>query len=218
MTVRQRPADIGAADARRLGRSAGLELREARVGLGLGQRVVARAAGISTSQLGRLERGETSSPTLAQVCRVARAVGLAASLKLYPEGAPVRDAGQLGLLARLEKLLATPLRMRREVGLPIDGDTRAWDAMIVGADDACFGEGEVRLGDLQAIARRAALKLRDDPRGTAVILVVARTRHNSRVLREHREALRSQFPLDGLAIARALRAGRIPAASGIIVL
>lgn len=217
MPVRQRPADTGADTARRIGRSAGTELRDARRALSLAQRVVARAAGMSASQLGRLERGETREPTVAQLCRVAAALGLAASVKFYPEGSPVRDAGQLALFGRFEKLLAVPLRMPREVSLPIHGDTRAWDAMIVGSGEAGFAEGEVRLGDLQALSRRIDLKLRDDPRGTIVILVVARTRHNQRVLGEHREALRAQFPLDGAAIARALRAGRLPPASGIIV-
>lgn len=108
--------------------------------------------------------------------------------------------------------------MPREVGLPIGGDLRAWDAMVVGAGTMAFTEGESRLGDMQAIARRIDLKLRDDGRGSVVILVVARTRHNQRVLREHRETLRAQFPLDGAAIARALRDGRIPPASGIIML
>ena len=51
-----------------------------------------------------------------------------------------------------------------------------------------------------------------------MILVVNQTAHNRRVLAEHREALRAQFPLDGAAIARALREGRIPPASGIILL
>lgn len=86
------------------------------------------------------------------------------------------------------------------------------------AGATCFTEGETRLGDMQAIARRIEPKLRDDGRGTIVVLVVARTRHNLQVLREHRESLRARFLLDGAAIARALRAGRLPAASGIIVL
>ena len=218
MPVRQRPGDLGAADARRLARAVGTELREARIALGLSQRTVARAAGVSASQLGRLERDENRKPFLGLICRAARVLGLQTSLKLYPGGVPVRDAPQLALLARFEALLAAPLGMRREVPVPIEGDPRAWDAVIVGVAELCFTEGESRLGDMQAVARRIELKLRDDPRGSVVILVVARTRHNEQVLREHRESLRAQLPLDGAAIARALRAGRIPPASGIIVL
>jgi hypothetical protein len=51
-----------------------------------------------------------------------------------------------------------------------------------------------------------------------VILVVNQTAHNRRILGVHREALRGQFPLDGGAIARALRSGTVPAAAGIILL
>lgn len=64
------------------------------------------------------------------------------------------------------------------------------------------------------MTRRIALKTRDDPDAGVVILVVARTVHNRRVLAEHRESLRAQFPLDGAAIARELPAGRVPRESG----
>ena len=218
MPIRQRAGDLGANDARRLGRLAGTELREARLANGLSQRDVARAAGISASALGRLERAEVGRPAIGLVCRAARALGLSASLRLFAAGSPVRDAAHLALLDRLERILAAPLRLRREVALPIHGDLRAWDGVIDGPDGSCFGEGETRLGDMQALARRVELKVRDDPRGLVVILVVSRTAHNQRVLRDHREALRAQFPLDGAAIIRALRAGRLPAASGIVVL
>ena len=218
MPVRQRPADLGAADARRLTRSVATELRDARIALGISQRTIARASGISPSQLGRLERGDAPDPAIGVICRVARSLGLAASVKLYPAGVPVRDAAHLALFARFERLLAPPLRLIREVPLPIEGDLRAWDGAIGGAGRLCFTEGETRIGDTQAFARRTELKLRDDGRGTVVILLVARTRHNLEVLRASREALRALLPLDSAAIARALRDGRPPAASGIIVL
>jgi hypothetical protein len=57
-----------------------------------------------------------------------------------------------------------------------------------------------------------------ESRVAAVILIVNRGRHSRAVINEHRESLRAQFPLDGAAIARALRAGRIQPASGIIML
>ena len=79
-------------------------------------------------------------------------------------------------------------------------------------------DAESRLGDIQALQRRLELKLRDDPRSPVLILVVARTRHNVEVLRLHREALRALLPLDGAAITRALRAGRLPPASGLLVI
>jgi hypothetical protein len=51
-----------------------------------------------------------------------------------------------------------------------------------------------------------------------VLLVAARTRHNRAVITEHRGALRELFPLDGAAVLRALAAGRVPDAGGILLL
>jgi transcriptional regulator with XRE-family HTH domain len=218
MPIRQSPLDLAREDVRRLVAKIAGEVVAARKSLGLSQRTVAKAAGISRTQLGRLERGALLAPTIDLVCAVARVLGLEVSLGLFPAGTPVRDAPHLALLARFEALLGALLRMRREVPLPIPGDRRAWDAAIMDANEIAFAEGETHLGDMQALGRRVELKLRDDPRSPVVILVVARTRHNEQVLREHRETLRALLPLDGAAIAKHLRAGRIPPASGIIVL
>jgi transcriptional regulator with XRE-family HTH domain len=195
MPVRLGPIDLGEADARRLSIACGTELRETRI-----------------------ERGEVRNPSLAAICRVARVIGLALSIRLYPAGSPVRDAGQLALEGRFETVLGRGLSFPREVVLPIEGDLRAWDGAVVGEEGMGFVDAETRIGDAQALARRLAAKLRDDPRSDILILVVARSAHNLRVLREHREALRELLPLDGAAIARALRAGRLPPAGGIIVL
>ncbi len=218
MTIRRRLADLGSEDARQAALAGGNELRATRLALGLSLATVARAAGISESQLSRLERGRIRRPTLDQLARAARPLGLKATLRFFPEGSPVRDAGQLALFGRFERLLAPPLWLRREVALPRQGDLRAWDGLPRGDGASAFVEGETHLGDTQAQARRVALKLRDDPRADVVILVVARSAHNHRVLVEHREALRAQFPLDGATMARELRSGRVPHASGIIVL
>lgn len=156
--------------------------------------------------------------TLHDVCRVARAVGLAPSFRLYPTGEPIRDSAQLALLIRFEQLVTPPLHLVREVPLPIAGDLRAWDGRIRDRSGTASVEGESRITDAQALARRIALKTRDDPGAGVVILVVNQTAHNRQVLAEHRGTLRAQFPLDGTAIARALRSGRVPPASGIILL
>ena len=218
MSTSQKAANLGTEDARRIAASIGPQLRDPRVALGLSLRSAAKAIGVSPSRLSRLERGIGSDPSMRIICQAARVIGLEASIRLFPAGTPVRDAGHLALLARFEDLLAFGVTMRREVPLTIKGDQRAWDALVADARSCAFVEAETRLGDIQALNRRVELKLRDDPRSTIVILVVARTRHNLQVLREYREALRAIFPLDGAAIARSLRAGRVPLASGIIVL
>ena len=217
VTTRQRPSDIGTADARRLAAEAGREVASARRGAGVSQRAVAMQAGVSRTQLGRLERGELRAPPLVLICRAARAAGFAASLKLYPDGSRLRDAGQLALLARFDRIPAPPLRISREVRVPIPGDQRSWDERITDGRSNASVEGEVHLHDIQAMQRRIALKQRDDPAAGVIILLLADTAHNRRVLAEHREALREQFPIDGGAILRALRAGRIPAAGGVLL-
>ena len=217
MSVRDDPAAQGAADAARLLEAACRDLRQARVVAGLSQASVARATRLSTSAYGRLERGDLDAMSIASMAKAARAVGLEISVRLYPAGSPVRDAAQLRLESDFRTILGEGLGFRAEVPLPIEGDPRAWDGVVSRPDGIAFAECEMRLGDMQELARRMALKLRDDPRSRILILVVRSTRHNRRVLAEHREALRQLLPLDGAAVLRALRAGRLPPASGLVV-
>jgi transcriptional regulator with XRE-family HTH domain len=218
MTTRERASDVGAADAWRLSADVGREIQGARRSAGATQQAVAVRAGVSRTQLGRLERGELRSPPLALICQAARATGFSASLKLYPDGTRLRDAGQLRVLARFDRTVAAPLRIAREMRLPTTGDLRAWDERLTDGRATASVECEVHLHDIQAVQRRIALKQRDDPQAGVVILLLADSAHNRRVLAEHREALRAEFPLDGGAILRALRAGRVPPASGILLL
>jgi transcriptional regulator with XRE-family HTH domain len=218
MATRQRPGDTGAEDALELLAVVRRELRLARRTAGLSIETAARRAGMSETRLGDIERGDVTSPGLESMCRAARAVGLKVWLRVYPTGEDVVDAGQLPVLARLEGALGPPVRMAREVGLPIQGDLRAWDARLTDGRSNASVDAEARLDDIQAVARRVALKKRDDPSAGVVLLVLNRTVHNRRVLALHREALRAQFPLDGGAILRDLRAGRIPKAGGILLI
>jgi transcriptional regulator with XRE-family HTH domain len=218
MGTRTKRGDRGSRLAKHTAASIGNELRDARLAAGLAQAAVAVAAGMSQSTVSRVERGEIGRATVDQLSRVAAVLGLTLSLKLYPSGTPVRDAGQLALIGRFGARLAGALRLRREVALPIQGDLRAWDAKIDGPDGSCAVEAEVHLRDAQALAMKIALKLRDDPATDRVILLVARSSHNRAVLREHREALRAEFPLDGPVILASLRRGEVPKASGILVL
>jgi transcriptional regulator with XRE-family HTH domain len=217
MGVRRGPRDLGTDDAARLVQRVGSELRATRIAIGRSQRFVALSAGTSPSRLGRIERGEVRDPSMTVICRVARVLGLAPGLQLYPAGSPARDAGQLRAIDRFAAVLGRPIRLRREVMLPGQGELRAWDGHVIAPDGTAAMDAEVRLGDVQAVERRLRAKLRDDPRVGVLILVVARTRHNSEVLGRHRETLRDLFPLDGAAIARSLRAGRLPPANGILV-
>jgi hypothetical protein len=107
--------------------------------------------------------------------------------------------------------------VRTEVPLPLPGDSRAWDLVLGIEPDPVPVEAEARLRDLQALDRRCALKLRDS--GFArLVLLVSDTANNRRALEAYREDLRTSFPLDTRQVMAALRAGRTPDASGIVIL
>ncbi|HET7829957.1 MAG TPA: helix-turn-helix transcriptional regulator [Candidatus Limnocylindrales bacterium] len=217
MASRAGPAQQGLDDARELARTLARELREARKASGLSQTSVARAAGMSPSQLSRLERGAIDRPDIVQICCAGRVLGLRTSVKLYPVGSPMRDAGQLRLFERFLGICGPTIRVRREVGLPIPGDLRAWDALLADGRARCVADLETHVTDAQALERRMRLKQRDDPRAGVMLLVLSRTAHHRSLLATHREAFRELLPLDSPAIVRALRAGRCPPGSGIVV-
>lgn len=194
----------------------GRELREARVAAGLSQAAVARAAGISHASLSRIERGVAPSLPLTRLDVLAAVLGNRLSVRLYPAGLPLRDAGQLRLLERLRTNLSPALAWRTEVPIPIPGDFRAWDASLGGSSWTAFVDAETRIRDVQALERRTALKRRDT--GTdRVILLIADTRANRAVLRSLGGPL-VDGALPGSVILAALRAGRDPGGSGVILL
>ena len=193
-------------DVRATRRAAGLSIREA-----------AQSVGLDESAFGRLERFELEHPTVDQLALACASVGLELGVRAYLVGEPVRDAGQLRLLERFRARLAPGLPWATEVPLPSVGDLRAFDGWTR-ADDATIGvEAETRLGDLQALERRALLKKRDAG-VDRLVLVVADTRSNRDVLASHRAGLRGAFPLDTRAILGALGAGHAPSADGIVVI
>jgi hypothetical protein len=101
--------------------------------------------------------------------------------------------------------------------MPMPGDRRAWDAVLGLEPEDTAVEAEARLRDIQGLDRRCALKLRDSGL-RLMVLLVADTPHNRRILELHREDLRASFPLDTRQVMATLRAGRTPIASGIVVL
>jgi transcriptional regulator with XRE-family HTH domain len=187
-----------------------------RLSAGLTQGAVARAAGLSQSHVSRVERGQRVSLGIGELSRHAAALGLRLSVKVYPEGPPVRDAAQLRVIRRLRTDVGEPFSWRTEVLIGGPGDYRAWDVMLDGPGSVGI-DVETRLRDMQAIQRRCEAKWRDSG-VVRTILVVADTRHNRAVLRDHRAALFSTFPADTSEIRRALRQGRLPERNGIVVI
>ncbi len=101
--------------------------------------------------------------------------------------------------------------------MPIRGDLRAWDGQCRFGGAVVAVEAVTRLLDVQALDRAIALKRRDGGVGI-VILLFADSVANRRRLAEYREVLRANFPLDTRAVLAAVREGRAPDASGIVVL
>jgi transcriptional regulator with XRE-family HTH domain len=194
------------------------EIRDARIALGISQREVARSASMSQSRISRLEAGKLRGLTILDTSRVAAAVGLDLWMRLFPSSRRPRDAGSLARLRGLFGNVAPPLRYRLEVPLPSTGayaDQRAWDAMIDGSGEQTAVEVELRLYDMQAQFRRIFLKQRDG-QPDRLLIVVADTRANRRVLAENGELLTHLPRLRASIVVAALRAGQHPP-SGIVL-
>lgn len=218
MPTRDRRLDRAIAISNRLASYATSEIRSTRVALGLSQDALGASVGLSGSQVGRFERGELEDISLEQLCRLSASVGLVPSLRLYPDGDPIRDVAQVRLLGRLRARLPPGTDWRTEVPLHGRADPRAWDAIVRSPECVDGFEAETRLGDLQATERRIRLKHRDDATVGHVFLVVAATRANRRALSLGRDALRGHFPLDTREALASLARGRCPGANGLLVL
>ena len=181
-----RAFDRGTRLARRHTGEIAEEFRERRLALGESQEHVADACQMSRVHYGQIENGQVPKLTILEVDRIASVLGLDPSIRLYPAGPAVRDAGQLLRLQAFLDDVRPPLRYRIEVPLPQQDDrtdSRAWDAMLEGAGKRTAVELEMRLRDIQALVRRIDLKRRDDPTDS-FLLLVADTRANRRVLAE----------------------------------
>jgi transcriptional regulator with XRE-family HTH domain len=190
------------------------ELRDARLAAGLTQAAVARALGVSQKQISRIELGSAGADVV-QLAAFAAVVGLDFVVKLYPGGAPVRDRASARMLARLQGLLPTQYVWRTEVVIPIPGDQRAIDAMIIEPRIDTGFEFESRVPRAEGLARRLMLKQRDAGL-TSMVLVLADTRANREAVAAADPTIRGAFPLEGRAVLAALRAGRAPEANGIL--
>jgi hypothetical protein len=144
------------------------------------------------------------------------AVGLDLRLRAYPAGDAIRDAGQILLLERLRVRLHPSLGWSTEVPLPIDGDLRAWDAVIRARTWHRPVEAETILDDIQATERRLALKRRDAGEDH-LILLVADTRRNRRALEAAPGAF-ANLTLRTREVLSALARGVDPGGSGIVIL
>lgn len=216
MSTVQRVQAQGTLNAQRLQQRLATELRDARLGAAVSQESIGRASGLSQSHISRIELAQAPGATVLELARQCAALGLRLDMRTFPIGSPVRDAGQLRLLERFRRQLHDRWRWASEVLVGTHGDLRAWDVLLAGPGTVGV-DAETRLYDLQALQRRVEAKARDSG-VDRIVLLVAETRHNGRVLREHREALRSTVPADTAEVLGALRRRELPPRSGLVVL
>jgi transcriptional regulator with XRE-family HTH domain len=240
MATSERAVHRGTRRSERAIRQLGEEYHDARMAAGHSQQHVADRAGISRALCGRIERGQARDLSIVTAAKIAAVLGLDLSVRAYPGARRLRDAAQAKRLALLLDNVRPPLRYRTEVVLPQRPDQpmeqRAWDAMLLGPggrtavelemrlrDAMLLGPGgrtavelEMRLRDAQAVDRRIALKLRDDP-VDGFLLVVADTRANRLALAEQPGLFANLLRLRTSSVLGKLRAGRHPG-SGIVLL
>jgi transcriptional regulator with XRE-family HTH domain len=198
-------------------REIGDQLRSARIILGVTQRQVGEAIGVSASEISRRELGRSTRLTGEKLSIHAAAVGLKVWVKLFPVGGGTRDSAQARYVAAFVARVGKRWRVTLEAVVPARGDLRAVDVLL--ASDAIRIAVEVitRLGDLQAQIRAAQLKARDIG-AHRLVLVVADTHANARALGEARTMLASSFELDTRRVMRELTAGRDPGRDAIVML
>lgn len=197
----------------------GNELRDARLSYGLSQQALAAAVRMPASKISRVERAALPSLSVRDAALIATAVGLDLSVKTYPGGAPIRDSAHAHHLQRLLHHISRPLRYRTEVPLPArDGfpDLRSWDATITDQTEEMGVEVEMKLHDAQAQTRRIHLKWRDGG-VTRLLVVVADTKGNRRVITEFEQYFAQLPRLRTSRVLSSLAAGHLPP-TGMILL
>ena len=217
MATRETRADRG----RKRGRSIAVRLIGeaivARQSAGLSQRSLARLLGCSQAEVSRIERLKTiERVSLVDIAAIAAVLGLELGAHLYPAGVPIRDSGHQALLGRFRATLAEIWLAEAEQLLPGPGEARAWDLVLSVRGCVVGVEAETRVRDVQAFVRRIRERERDG--GVAVIVIVlAESAHNRRVLPELLEALGPAYATSPRRVLNALREGRALSGSGLIL-
>ncbi|HVM31032.1 MAG TPA: helix-turn-helix transcriptional regulator [Candidatus Limnocylindrales bacterium] len=193
------------------------ELRQRRILLGVSQSAVGAQLGWSQAKVWRAEASTARGPTLIELSEMASVLGLELSLGLHMLDDGLRDAGQQGLTRRLRAVLSPSWHVVAELPLPGPAELRAWDLFLRLGDHRVGVELETRLRDVQALVRRLRLRERDGG-VDAIVLVLADSSTNRRLVGELREALRPDFRTSPRQVLGALRAGKRLSGSGVVLL
>ena len=217
MAIRTRGTDDARRLWARLARELGDQLRTRRRILGVTQARLGGKIGVSQGEVSRRELGRSRGLMGESLAVHAAAVGLKVSVKLWPVGGGIRDAAQTRYVAAFVARVGRLWRVVLEAPIQLAGDLRAVDVLLVRGDVRIAVEVVTRLTDLQAQIRSFQLKARDIG-ATRLIVVVAATHANRRVLAEVRVTLVAGFDLDSRRLLADLAGGRDPGRDGILML
>ena len=193
------------------------ELREARLMAGLTQAAVARAVGVSRHRVCRLESRRLRNVGLEYIFKHAAAVGLKASLKFYPVGGAVRDEAQASYIGKFVSRIVHAWQVLLDVPIPLPGDLRAVDVLLIGGGCRIAIEVITRLRDVQAQLRAAQQKQRDI-HADRLILVVAGRHANRDALATVRNTPLATFELDSRRVLASLAGWADPGRDAVVVL
>ena len=197
--------------------SLGGDLRTSRLMNGATQADIGAAIGVSASEISRREHGDAPNVSARSLSEQAAAVGLRLVITTYPAGGGVRDAAQLKYIHRFLDRVSDRFLRELEAVIPLPGDLRAVDVVLRSAGCLIAVEVITRLGDVQAQIRFARNKARDIG-ATRLVLAVAGTHANRRVLDEARSALNGAWDLDTRRAMATLAAGRQPDHDALILI
>lgn len=191
------------------------ELREARRRAGLSQRSVGQALGVSRALVAAWELG-TVTPGAIHLYRWGAVVGLDVSIRAFPGGSPLRDAGQLRLLERFQRIVAAAWTCRTEVPVSADPrDRRAFDMVLQRGHRRVAAEAITRVVDAQAQVR--AVELKAQASGVdRIVLVLTDSRRSRMAVEAGRPTIEPAFPCPARVALSALRAGELPPGNAIV--
>ena len=192
------------------------ELIHARHKCGLSQAHVARALGVSRPLVAAWESGRRV-PTPVQLYQWGAVLGLDVSIRAYPGGAPLRDSGQLRILARFKATVGDLRTWQTEVPVSLDpSDRRAFDAVLSRDLRRAAVEAVSRLGDAEGQVRPITLK-QQASEIPCVLLALADTRHNRLALIAGLSTIQPAFPCPARSALAALRRGDLPSGNAVLL-
>ena len=196
-------------------RALGTEIRTLREDAGVTQASVAREAGISASELSRIEAGIVAA-ALETLVRISIALGGDLLVRLIPgAGVPIRDRYQAPMIEGLLRIVHR--RWKRFLEVPVHRPVRGVVDLVLHDPD----EGVGVAAEAQSQIRRVEQQLRwhnlksdglvsgsELPLGQAHIsrlLLLRDTPANGRLVDEFAETFAAQYPADAAAAIAALR-------------